>query len=149
MGQILVKYSNSLIVLTGFLHGGYKFSLIVFASSNCILSSFSLFESSLKHNLFVHPRFLKTIEEKKKQIKKSMTPAQYETIVEIISSKKNPIQVLRNLNDTQVFSELFPEFGRVWGQVQFDIYHHYTTDCLLYTSPSPRDMRRSRMPSSA
>ena len=25
---------------------------------------------------------------------------------------------------------------------------HYE-DCLLYTSPSPRDMRRSRMPSSA
>ena len=24
-----------------------------------------------------------------------------------------------------------------------------TTTCLLYTSPSPRDMRRSRMPSSA
>ena len=24
-----------------------------------------------------------------------------------------------------------------------------TTNCLLYTSPSPRDMRRSRMPSSA
>ena len=24
-----------------------------------------------------------------------------------------------------------------------------TTVCLLYTSPSPRDMRRSRMPSSA
>ena len=23
------------------------------------------------------------------------------------------------------------------------------TDCLLYTSPSPRDMRRTRMPSSA
>ena len=23
------------------------------------------------------------------------------------------------------------------------------TDCLLYTSPSPRDLRRSRMPSSA
>ena len=25
----------------------------------------------------------------------------------------------------------------------------YHKDCLLYTSPSPRDMRRSRMPSSA
>ena len=25
----------------------------------------------------------------------------------------------------------------------------YTNTCLLYTSPSPRDMRRSRMPSSA
>ena len=26
---------------------------------------------------------------------------------------------------------------------------HYYSSCLLYTSPSPRDMRRSRMPSSA
>ena len=26
---------------------------------------------------------------------------------------------------------------------------HYTRDCLLYTSPSPRDRTRSRMPSSA
>ena len=25
----------------------------------------------------------------------------------------------------------------------------WSLDCLLYTSPSPRDMRRSRMPSSA
>ena len=27
--------------------------------------------------------------------------------------------------------------------------HHTVKACLLYTSPSPRDMRRSRMPSSA
>ena len=97
-------------------------------SKNLLQNWLGVFESSLKHNLFVHPRFLKTIEEKRKQIKKSITPDQYETIVEIISSKKNPIQVLRNLNDTKVLNELFPEFGRVWGQVQFDIYHHYTTD---------------------
>ena len=97
-------------------------------SKNLLQNWLGVFESSLKHNLFVHPRFLKTIEEKRKQIKKSITPDQYEIIVEIISSKKNPIQVLRNLNDTKVLNELFPEFGRVWGQVQFDIYHHYTTD---------------------
>ena len=87
-----------------------------------------VFESSLNLNLFVHPRFLKTIEEKRKQIKKSMTPDQYETILNIIAAKKNPTRVLRNLNDTKILNELFPEFGRVWGQVQFDIYHHYTTD---------------------
>ena len=97
-------------------------------SKNLLQNWLGVFESSLRHNLFVHPRFLKTIEEKRKQIKKSMTSDQYETIVDIISSKKNPIQVLRNLNDTKVLNELFPEFGRVWGQVQFDIYHHYTTD---------------------
>ena len=29
------------------------------------------------------------------------------------------------------------------------LQHDYYTDCLLYTSPSPRDKRQSRMPSSA
>ena len=33
------------------------------------------------------------------------------------------------------------------GHVGFG--HGKARDCLLYTSPSPRDMRRSRMPSSA
>ena len=34
----------------------------------------------------------------------------------------------------------------LWGQVYQ--YGHYQS-CLLYTSPSPRDLYRSRMPSSA
>ena len=33
--------------------------------------------------------------------------------------------------------------------VRFDSGTVLSTPCLLYTSPSPRDMRRSRMPSSA
>src|SRR5674476_1335530 len=28
------------------------------------------------------------------------------------------------------------------------VYHHEIKDCLLYTSPSPRDRQKSRMPSS-
>ena len=88
----------------------------------------SVFETSLNNNLFIHPFFLKTVEERRKQLKKSITPIQYQSIVDIIVSRKNPILTLRNLNDTKILNELFPEFGRVWGQVQFDIYHHYTTD---------------------
>ena len=30
-----------------------------------------------------------------------------------------------------------------------NVFETRALDCLLYTSPSPRDMRRSRMPSSA
>ena len=33
--------------------------------------------------------------------------------------------------------------------VEITVYEDRTFTCLLYTSPSPRDMRRSRMPSSA
>ena len=36
--------------------------------------------------------------------------------------------------------------GRSWRK---DAYEPYKNNCLLYTSPSPRDKRQSRMPSSA
>ena len=35
------------------------------------------------------------------------------------------------------------------GSSPISIYEELSNICLLYTSPSPRDMRRSRMPSSA
>ena len=35
------------------------------------------------------------------------------------------------------------------NHASFGVGSHYCLGCLLYTSPSPRDMRRSRMPSSA
>ena len=38
--------------------------------------------------------------------------------------------------------EAFPDGAKIWWKVQ-------TWDCLLYTSPSPRDVEESRMPSSA
>ena len=36
-----------------------------------------------------------------------------------------------------------PEVGKIY------VFVYQPKTCLLYTSPSPRDMRRSRMPSSA
>ena len=51
------------------------------------------------------------------------------------------------------------EFGRIHGKncitasniAKYDVYHSLVifNDCLLYTSPSPRDLSTSRMPSSA
>ena len=53
-------------------------------------------------------------------------------------------------------SDIFPDAGITFWDVAHEtngglIADGYTraTGCLLYTSPSPRDMRRSRMPSSA
>ena len=40
-----------------------------------------------------------------------------------------------------------PEIQYEWARIPHFYYNYYV--CLLYTSPSPRDKRQSRMPSSA
>jgi hypothetical protein len=50
--------------------------------------------------------------------------------------------------------KLFQEIYRVLlmpenSNLQFQLYSARNKTCLLYTSPSPRDRTRSRMPSSA
>ena len=45
-----------------------------------------------------------------------------------------------------------PAYETIWGRSVEDLYNRYeewAESCLLYTSPSPRDQRGSRMPSSA
>ena len=49
---------------------------------------------------------------------------------------KKEVLVLINKEETRILLELYPELAQY-------------CDCLLYTSPSPRDRTRSRMPSSA
>ena len=44
---------------------------------------------------------------------------------------------------------LLPLFNMSYSVGQLHKYAVNLYNCLLYTSPSPRDMRRSRMPSSA
>ena len=44
---------------------------------------------------------------------------------------------------------VFPDFKTQLATLWLMIIVALTWDCLLYTSPSPRDQRGSRMPSSA
>ena len=41
------------------------------------------------------------------------------------------------------------KFASEFNCEKFGTYEDVISDCLLYTSPSPRDKRQSRMPSSA
>ena len=47
------------------------------------------------------------------------------------------------ISRAQMLKELLPGLNALFG-LEYEKY-----DCLLYTSPSPRDQRGSRMPSSA
>ncbi len=45
-----------------------------------------------------------------------------------ILTGKHPESVLRRMNETGVLGVLIPAFVKITGQVQFDLYHVYTTD---------------------
>ena len=53
-----------------------------------------------------------------------------------------------NLEITEKLKNYINDFGLKLHPVQQEIID-YNNTCLLYTSPSPRDRTRSRMPSSA
>ena len=46
-------------------------------------------------------------------------------------------------------SDLYPIKGLTMDEVYAAIFEYKQRFCLLYTSPSPRDRQKSRMPSSA
>ena len=72
----------------------------------------------------------------------------------IYSSKKNVELVLAkiyDIDDEDIQKEYMSAFNKVvylYDELKED-YERQGFSCLLYTSPSPRDSRKSRMPSSA
>ena len=53
------------------------------------------------------------------------------------------------INDSQNLIEAYIEWGNTNLGITGNLFMHMLQGCLLYTSPSPRDRTRSRMPSSA
>ena len=48
--------------------------------------------------------------------------------LDVLTSPRDPATVLRWMNEAGVFGRFVPDFGRVVGRMQFDMYHHYTVD---------------------
>ena len=46
-------------------------------------------------------------------------------------------------------TKMFPSTKTALPDYNPDLYYYWDSPCLLYTSPSPRDVEESRMPSSA
>ena len=62
--------------------------------------------------------------------------------MKLIRSPRLMVTQLEQMKQLGILGRYLPEFGRVTGQMQYDLFHIYTVDahtCLLYTSPSPRD----------
>ena len=75
-----------------------------------------------------------------KDVEINHSPERIEELLVLLNQKLNMLEYsFENPEDEMVFSDLAKALK----------YDHESLICLLYTSPSPRDRTRSRMPSSA
>ena len=89
-----------------------------------------IFHISHFKNLEIHPETLRLLSDCSKLIRKKQVNSKRSNklFLEIISSKINPRPILRLMNDTNVLGSFIPDFKKIIGLIQHDMYHHYTVD---------------------
>jgi len=89
-----------------------------------------LFAVAQKHEVDIHPDALYRVTQNLNRIDKKLRedPDANRIFMDILTSRKDPEVTLRRMNEAGVFGKFIPDFGRVVAQMQYDMYHVYTTD---------------------
>ncbi|WP_240002547.1 [protein-PII] uridylyltransferase [Oleisolibacter albus] len=94
------------------------------------LDMIRLFHVAQVHDLDIHPHALRAITRALSAIgPKLREDAEANRLfLEILTSRKDPEIALRRMNEAGVLGRFVPDFGRIVGMMQFDMYHHFTVD---------------------
>ncbi len=89
-----------------------------------------LFRASQSENLDIHPNTLRLVTESLKYVASLRNnPEANALFLDMLTDPVHgPENILRRLNETGVFGRFIPDFGTVVAQMQYDMYHVYTTD---------------------
>ncbi len=89
----------------------------------------SIFHTALEHGFDFQPAALRLIShEARRAAALRRDPEANRLFMEILTSKNGPEATLRLMSECGVFGRFIPDFGRVVAQMQYDMYHVYTTD---------------------
>ena len=89
-----------------------------------------LFEVAHRRKLDIHPEALRLITRNLRRIddKLRRNPEANRLFLQMLTAKEGAELTLRRLNEAGVFGRFVTDFGRVVAQMQYDMYHVYTTD---------------------
>jgi [protein-PII] uridylyltransferase len=91
----------------------------------------ALFKIAQERQLDIHPRSLQWISRRLHRIDRALqsnAKANRLFLEILLDEKHNPQSTLRKMSEAGVLGRFLPDFGRVTGQMQFDMYHVYTVD---------------------
>lgn len=92
------------------------------------LSMLSLFLEAEKADLDIDPTSMAIVAQlAPRDISLGKDKEAKELFLKVIDSK-HPAPVLNLMNETGILGRMIPEFGRIVGQTQFNMYHHFTVD---------------------
>ncbi len=94
------------------------------------LNILRLFHVAQESGLDIHPAALRSITQNLARIGPELRedPEANRLFMDMLTSRKDPATTLKRMNEAGVFGRFIPDFGRVVGQMQYDMYHVYTVD---------------------
>ncbi|MBI07030.1 MAG: [protein-PII] uridylyltransferase [Rhodospirillaceae bacterium] len=89
-----------------------------------------LFRMAQTGGLDIHPRTLRLVHQRLQLINRSLRAngEANRLFMALLSDTQAPEQALRKMNEAGVLGRFIPEFGRIVGRTQLDMYHVYTVD---------------------
>lgn len=91
---------------------------------------FRIFAIANRHGYDIHPDALRYVAQSIHLIDSKLKndPEINAIFLEVLTASGDPEKNLRRMNEAGVLGRLIPDFGRVVGQTQHDLYHFYTVD---------------------
>lgn len=90
----------------------------------------TLFRLADRHDLDLHPDAFSAVTRSLNLVtpKLRRDPAASAAFLDILADGDRPYRVLTLMNETGLLGRFLPEWGRIVGQTQFNMYHAYTVD---------------------
>ena len=78
----------------------------------------------------LHPGAVRLLRQSRSLIDDGLrsNPEAARIFLDLLIDAKSAERVLRSMNETGVLGRYIPEFGRIVGMMQFNMYHHFTVD---------------------